>query len=429
MMWSPILEGESEKQCWKCIHDIASALETPSDEWIPASLGNDSQQLAASLANGAPGPALFFTYLFQETTERGYLDLAFEYLNISIEVVAGMPMSPDLYGGFSGVAWTIEHIRKVSKEAVDISCLEEIDEALISLLGCEKWWGSFDVASGLVGIGVYFLERLPRRSAQSALERIVILLNGLADEAEEEMTWHTGPYLLDPTTREEFPEGQYSIGLAHGVAGVVSFLGKVHAAGICSSRCSRMMHKAVRWLRNQRLPSGYESMYPRCVVPGRQKEASRVAWCHGDLGVAWALAEAGVELCVKEWQTECNSIVEDALARPIGKTRIRDACLCHGTCGFGHILNRLYHRTRWPPFLRGAQEWFQRTFDLQRQSEGLGGFFSLLPSIDGQPARGVSMPGILMGVSGIGLGLLAAVSSCEPAWDGILLLGHPKSSP
>ena len=79
----------------------------------------------------------------------------------------------------------------------------EIDGALDRML-CESPWPlEYDLISGLIGVGIYTLARLPRPSARVCLERVIGHLGGFPARNGE--NWVETPGLL---------EGAVGVGLA-----------------------------------------------------------------------------------------------------------------------------------------------------------------------------------------------------------------------
>src|SRR5215468_10146345 len=64
-----------------------------------------------SLGGGACGGALFLAYRVQAGAgSAADADAAAALLERSTAALATTPLTPDLYGGFAGVAWTAEHL-------------------------------------------------------------------------------------------------------------------------------------------------------------------------------------------------------------------------------------------------------------------------------------------------------------------------------
>src|SRR5690606_6343714 len=152
-------------------------------------------------------------------------------------------------------------------------------------------------------------------------ECLNLVLDRLVETAEHRsdgITWWTNPELLPEETRVQFPEGNYNLGVAHGVPGVIGFLGEVCAAGVAVDKARPLLDGAVRWtLANQR-PPGSVSRFGYNVVPDRKAEAvpgSRLAWCYGDLGLAVSLLLAGQGAGRPEWEKEAVEIAQVGVGR------------------------------------------------------------------------------------------------------------------
>src|SRR5205823_14520380 len=162
---------------------------------------------------------------------------------------ARLPPTVPLDGGVAGVAWAASHLRDISGEH---ELAAQVDEHLSNRLRQSAWAGDFDLMQGLAGVAVYALERLPLPAAAECLELAIDHLDKLAEIRPEGITWWTSPALtLRP---DRFPDGYYSLGLAHGVAGVIAVLGRACAANVARARARRLLDGAVAWLLGQRLP-------------------------------------------------------------------------------------------------------------------------------------------------------------------------------
>jgi hypothetical protein len=229
------------------------------------------------------------------------------------------------------------------------------------------------------------------------------------------VTWFTPPELIGSTERETSRDGFYNLGLAHGTPGVIGVLGPMRRAGIRPDLTDPMLHGAVSWLLRQQIESpvrsfGYEA--------GGERGA-RLAWCYGDPGVASGLFVAANAVGNEAWQETALDIARRSAPRMEG-SGVVDASLCHGSAGLSLIHHRFHHRTNDPAFAAASRAWIEHTLQ-NRREEGLAGYPSRLSDKDGRP-RWDADPGLLVGASGVGLSLLAAISDVEPHWDRCLLL-------
>jgi hypothetical protein len=332
-------------------------------------------------------------------------------------------MDASLYGGFTGIGWTMAHLREQLVDADDEDPNVAIDEVLLAYLDRSPWTVEYDLISGLVGLGVYALERLPRASARECLERIVQRLTDLAERhADGGITWPTPPELLPSHQREKCPNGYYNLGLAHGVPGVIAFLGQVCVARIGGEKARALLDGGVTWLLKQKLSATNRSTFPAWVTPDNEPGDCRLAWCYGDVGVAAALLVAARAVNSPDWELEAIEIARRAARRRRSTAGVKDAALCHGAAGLGHIFNRFFQATGEASFRQAARYWFDHTLDLRITGEGGGGFSAYRAAYSGHKEYWESEIGFLEGAAGIALALLAAAADVEPKWDRLLLV-------
>lgn len=186
--WSPLLEGALHQRATGAILAITDAL--CADD-APHSLRSPIDGDSASLAAGAAGVAVFFAYVARSGLATHAAERAERLLNGAQAILAAADTTPSLYGGFTGVAWATEHLNTRIFDSADDDPNQAIDEALQGYLAHSPWHDDFDLVSGLVGIGVYALERLPRPGARTLLELVIDRLRESAERTPEGITWHT----------------------------------------------------------------------------------------------------------------------------------------------------------------------------------------------------------------------------------------------
>jgi lantibiotic modifying enzyme len=413
--WRLLLDGASQKQALEAVGEIAAHLHTPAALAIPS----------ADLAGGSAGLAILFGYLAKAQPGQGHETTAGRLLEEVITATAQAPLDASLYAGLAGVGWAAEHLRQQFPEVGTEDINEEVDETLGEHLAVSPWTDDYDLISGLVGLGVYALERLAEPAAIAILERVIDHLAATAERRPDGITWWTNPAWLLPDLRPRWPQGYYNLGLAHGVPGVVALLGSACAAGVAVATARPLLDEAVRWLLAQQGPDG-TGFCPWIEPKGTRPGPCRLAWCYGDPGVAAALLLAA--RCVGEpaWEREALAVALRAAARPADQAGVQDAGLCHGAAGLGHLFNRLYQATGEPRLAEAARFWFRRTLELRRPDRGIAGFAAFAPEHAEQWA---DEPGLLTGAAGIALALLAAATPIEPAWDRMLLVSIPPKQP
>jgi lantibiotic modifying enzyme len=421
--WRPLLAGELARRANETIDAIACALTDPP---IGVATG-------ASIGGGDAGIALFFSYLARAAEKPSYLRSSQRHLEGAIESLAVTPMSPDLYAGFTGIAWAVEHLRaRSSASGVGLEDPnEDIDAALESGLSeagsNAAWLQRYDLLYGVTGLGIYALERLPGAGARRILELIVERLAFLSSETSDGITWFTPPGQLPARALLRTPEGYFNLGVAHGIPGVIAFLGRVCAAGVAEPRSRELLKGAVRWTLAQRRPRGDRVDFPAWVASSGNPPADRVSWCYGNPGIAVALLIAARAVGELQWEEEAIELARTCAERPFVESRVQEACLCHGGAGNGHLFHRLFLATGDTRFREVAVAWYARALALRTPGVGIAGYQSL--DLDDND-REVWRPhaGFLTGIAGIGLALLAATTDIEPAWDRLLLADLPPKA-
>ena len=99
-----------------------------------------------------------------------------------------------------------------------------------------------------------------------------------------------------------------------------------------------------------------------------------------------------------------------------------DAGLCHGAAGNGHLFHRLYRATGEPRLSAAARAWYGQALEYRQEGQGLAGFISWGMVPETEQGGWIASPGLLEGLAGIGLALLAATTSVTPEWDRLLLV-------
>jgi hypothetical protein len=362
-------------------------------------------------------------YLAQAEPGQDHAALAGRYLRSAAAAVAEKPVTASLYSGLTGLGWAMAHLQGRLPDFDGEGDAAEIDDALRCHLDRSPWPGDYDLIEGLVGFGVYALERLPRPGAVACLERVVGHLAETAERRPEGVTWWTNPAWLPPESRAKSPQGHYNLGLAHGVPGVIALLGQACAAGVAVEVARPLLHGAVHWLLAHQLPKGFSYL----VGPKGADQPARLAWCYGDPGVAAALLGAARALGESAWERQALAMARRAARRPRAQSGVVDAGLCHGAAGLGHLFNRMFQATGEPWLGEAARLWLEQVLALRRPGRGFGGYEAWLPGGDGAPGW-VAEAGLLTGAAGIALALLAATVPVEPAWDRFLLVEMPTAT-
>ena len=416
--WHPITDSDASLRLWEVVEEIERSLVERLDA------GSSFPELARNprLSSGKAGVALFFAYLDAARPGTGADERAFDLLGDCIDSLGEQLLSPSLYSGFAGIGWMIEHLTREVFEADD-DLTEPVDALLRGML-VDPRVKPFEMLTGIAGFGIYLLERLPHPNAAELLPRVLDQLEAAAERSPAGCTWFTRPEWLPDSERQRRPQGCYSLGVAHGMPGVIGFLAAAQHAGIADPRIPQLAEASIRWLLDRRLEDK-SSVFPALIVPGTPPEPTRTAWCYGDLGIACVLLSAARSFGRPDWEEEALALARLSALRSVEATGTVDSGLCHGAAGLAHLFLRIHHATGDPAMKEAALAWFERTLGMRQPGEGVAGFLSWLAELGVGEWRGET--GLLSGAAGVGLALLAAVSHVEPAWDRVMLVSLPPN--
>src|SRR5436305_8017419 len=144
---------------------------------------------------------------------------------------------------------------------------------------------------------------------------------------------------MQPWDKEGFPQGMFNLGVAHGLPGVLPVLAQALALGAAPESTRELLRGAVAWLLSRKLPVEESAVFPSAWGPGVAPQAARTAWCYGDPGIAaalWISARASGE---PAWEAEALGLARTVARRAPERCGVRDAGLCHGAAGIGHLPN------------------------------------------------------------------------------------------
>ena len=376
--------------------------------------------------------ALLFCYMASISEDPKWRSAMVDRLN-SVIGAARHIRALGLYGGLCGAGWVTEHVSRFHEQLHDDPAETVHDEeegydpnaALdLAILRAVRSWrldGSYDLVSGLVGIGLYCLERLPVETVVASLECIADHLYKTSQRSAEGTTWLTLPTVMPDWQGKIAPNGYYNLGTAHGIPGIIYLVAELAIRGIRSDLCWELFNQTLRWLINHQNPSGSASRF--CSWFTEEATApSRLAWCYGDLGIVGVLSHAGRITGDSTCIDFAEQLLTDTLSRPSTSSGVRDAPLCHGAMGISHVFNRLFHTVHDVRCREMAIRWLEEALNFRRPGEGVGGVLAYAQNKPNEVGQWEANPAFLGGAIGVGLALISAIYEIEPSWDRLLLI-------
>lgn len=272
-------------------------------------------------------------------------------------------------------------------------------------------WAVYDTMRGLAGIGRILLAATATEHATAAEPGLHAALTTLTGMVNTPTTSHPGwwvPHDERPSRAAATPSpGAATTGLAHGIAGPLTFLSLAHKRGHAVPGQTEAIHAAAAWLLSTRTNTG---TWPSHVQDGGQHghtvpdtaatPSRRDAWCYGNAGIGNALIHAGEATLDPTLTSEGHAALDVIARRPTTQWDTTGAGICHGTAGV-LLTARTHHHT-----------------NLRRKAENAT--HAQLPATDPTDR---SDPGLLTGLTGSALALssLDHQRSQDP-WTAALLL-------
>ena len=415
--WRPLLTGSDLAQAQECLASILDTL---------GRLGNGP--LGPSFAGGSAGISMLFAYkslALGEAQASFFRTLALDSMDRALDQAPMLGGNPGLFGGYSGLGWTLDHFRHFGLTDGDEDLNVELDEALLAFLDPVVWRGRPELVDGLAGIGLYALDRNGRGRSEEVLERVLGLLSAKVERHEDGLAWYDEPELLYQEARNAMPDGLFNLGVSHGIPGVAGFLA---VAATRSATARTLLDGAIPWLLAQKEAHADGSQYGFGFGRHdrtRNPDGSRLAWRYGDLGIALVVLLSARSRNNPTWEREALALGRACCLRRDPFLGLEDAGLCHGAFGNAHLFNRLFQASGDPLFETAALAMYRKGLGMRQASPTTAGF--LPHALPGEPA-GVPFE-LLRGIAGIGLALLAATTSVEPQWDRAFLVHvTPKES-
>lgn len=365
------------------------------------------------------GALMFLLYYKKIINSTRYDDLIEKILDEKCDIVSNGYSYPAFATGVSGILYGLEFIR--SEFLIDID-LSEIKREYIPYLKKEALFslkrGEFDILHKSLGIAYYIIEYDDNRDLEFIDSLLRYLLITSERRPNNQLTWKT--YLSDSVGYG------YGISLAHGVSSIVLFLSKLLENRYSNNLIKPILDGAINYIVSQQIDySLYGSFFPTFAVETMAEKmyplsSSRLGWCYGDLGIAYALRKAGVVINNMDIVNLADRILKLTTKRyPKDISSVNDACLCHGTAGIAQIYNRLYLSTGDIDYKLLNDYWINETLNMAKGENSSAGY----KFWKGSEKVWQDNLSFLEGTSGIGLSLISSINPfLYSSWDKIILL-------
>ncbi|MFA8451733.1 MAG: lanthionine synthetase C family protein [Bacteroidales bacterium] len=372
-----------------------------------------------SLLGGASGNALFLLYYGAAFEEEKSFNKGLSLVE-SIFAQLGSGSILDTHaGGLSGVAYMLELLAQEGFIDCDTNeILGDCDQILYdSMINNLEQNDNWDFLHGALGSALYFLNRKSSPKAEEYLGAFLESYERLATKDKKGGLKWKSPVFPDETRQIWV----YNYSLAHGMAATIGILGKIIQRFPNLKLAQSLLDQLLEYYEHTKnMFTANKSLYPGWIPLDSEEEISkgnRVAWCYGDPGIGIAMLIAAKCTNNLDLEKRAVELLDNSLSRTsYDDSGIRDACMCHGSSSLLQIYNRAYGIVRKKEYKDYAMHWLAETLKLMRNDKFPLGYSVF--KLDGYYFE----MGLLEGVSGAGLALLASIVSQEPTWDESLLI-------
>lgn len=325
--------------------------------------------------------------------------------------------------------------------------LKAADKAIVEgtgqLLGVARSTGAqgtvshwYDVVSGVSGLGRYLLMAVRfdpdlEPALLDVLRYLVELGQPITVEGKTVPGWWNNPALyISEDDLRLYPDGDFNLGLSHGICGPLSLLAIAALAGWEVDGQRAAIRDMLSWILRWQCVDAVGPYWPGRIPLAAELTGEGApwspsySWCYGSTGVSRTIQLAGEALADDEAAALARTAIRAALDRfeqRIG-TGGFGATICHGAAGL------LQGRLRILGDAGQEDDAGERTIlsgVLDEYSpDHAFGFQHLRPAETDGPLIGVDRAGVVEGAAGVALALLGdeAIRPAETAWDAMLLL-------
>ncbi len=382
-------------------------------------LEKHSGQLPLSLMNGIAGISVFYFNYSLSTGKKEYQILGQQLLNSIIDQLNSNTFRPlqtfhSYSTGLAGVAFTFHHLKECGyiDDKMDTD-FDEIDELLVENAIKDFNHGISDFLHGPMGVLYYLIKK-------STSDNIHIQTNILFNEFLRCSVRDQKGLRISNMILEDVHVQDFDIGLAHGLTGILLVFLKYYNKSN-DLRLKELIESGLVYILSLERPlvvTGQNSLYPISVdesvgfvEKNIKNYKGRLAWCYGDLNIAWLLINAGKVFNNEYYYSKGVEIGLHTLSRSLNYSdhQVGDVFFCHGTSGVAYFYKRLFVKTGNLEFQKGYSFWMDQTLNkLDGLTENLANTNRVFSMLDG--------------LLGVAFTLLPSHSDQDDKWSEILLM-------
>ena len=383
------------------------------------SLQNKIPWMDLSLATGYPGLLLLFATL--ESAGVVKEGAAHQYVLAIHQSIEREPLSNlSLYNGVSGICFALRQAShcgtryQLMQQKLDNLLLEHIQDVYLKPLREHRKRQEsapsalHDLIQGLPGIGRYLLEDLSLFDAtiESILKELVELSKPFFWEGRAVPGWHLSSHDHLNTRSKKWPKGNFNLGLAHGIPGILAFLSIATLKGVIIDGQIDAMTRIAGWIQQHAdRSSGMIQWHSMIPFEGEKDDVlARDAWCYGVPGIARSLFLCGKALGDQDLVQFAIDAFRGIFSRTREDWHLPGPMICHGIAGLLLITDAMANDLKTQDLMSQVEQ-LQQLLLANYQPNAPFGYQDLQLAESGK-WQAVNSPGLLEGTAGVLLTLL-----------------------
>jgi hypothetical protein len=320
-----------------------------------------------SLLSGLSGIITLLIDLKEHFKDMITNDLLVDYITKTIEILDQQEtVYPSYCDGLTGYGFMLLKVKnegilcpiknKELLEQID-SLLEQIDEIAEEQIAQDIFDENYDLLHGLMGMGIYFLER----EKMHFVDLIVNKLKETLHRENQTVYWKKYEKYTMYTT-------VIDLGLAHGLAANLHFISKVASKSKDTALNKLIVEIIDFYLENkQELNENIKSYFPNVLLYEKHLKKtnlptnSRLGWCYGDVGILYCMYMAATQIKDdKRSQLILDMMLNVSQRREEVGGFVLDSGFCHGYSGLSIMYKNIYTITNDNRFLEAALFWIDK---------------------------------------------------------------------
>ncbi|MGE0078309.1 MAG: lanthionine synthetase C family protein [Bacteroidales bacterium] len=381
---------------------------------------SQAQEGNIGLMGGDAGIALFLIYYSIVYKKESALDKALQLISDSLDAINNGNTNSLYSSGIGGLFWLISFLK--NNDLLDYDDSESIDkietylsQRLDDTLNPDNF--DYDVLHGGLGYVMYFIERYNNKIDQNFINKIATAYSKSAITIDKDrIAWKS-------KFNKENNADEINFGLAHGIPSILIVLTKLYTFTNKENKIllEDLITKGANYLISQKsFFKENSSFYPYSNL---KKGHSRLAWCYGDLGIAYSLYKVGTAIQDSKIEQEgLQTLLASTSRKDLAINDVMDAEVCHGAAGLMLQYGSFYKEMGLPEFKQASEYWLDQTLKMGNNENFLGGYKFWYYNDKQKEMSFKSDTGLLTGIAGIGLTLLSHIDNYTLNWDRSLLL-------